>query len=297
MKIALTGSTGVLGSAILEQLLALGYQVRALVRSAQPAREGVEWCEGTLEDLPVLDHLVQGTDAIVHAAFRPMEAEPPAGRSVAEHFVQNNIAGTLRLVERAPATTHRQLIYVSSLAVYGNNPRSLPGADQLCLDEAFSLWPQEFYGGHKASLEKMVIAASGDPGMNNCVFRPGFVLGHYPDPARDYICKIVDEALSLGEIRTQLGCYVAAASDLAVLFCDALGDSAVRGKLYNTFDRWLDFRDLAPLIERATGRSIGVTAPVADDPGISNARLGERAPCWRTDAVLAESVAARCAGR
>ncbi len=293
MIIAVTGATGVLGSALVDEFLVRGHEVRALTRQSPQERDGVQFCEGTLEDVEVLDRFVIGADAIVHAAYQDMDAPLPPGRSMAEHFVQNNIAGTIRLIERTPATTRNQLVFVSSLAVYGSDPRRLPGADRLPLDEDFPVWPGEFYGGHKAALEKMVIAGSGDPGLNTCVFRPGFVLGAYPDASRDYVCKIVDEALEHGQIRSQLGCYVAAASDLSRLIADAIGDDAVKGKVYNTFDRWLDFRDLAPILESATGRSIEVTAPVATAPGIENARLAERSPRWETDRVLEELVRAR----
>ena len=295
--VAVTGATGMLGGAVVDELLARGHDVRALFRPRTgrhlPERDGVLWVPGALDDPASLDQLVRGADAICHLAFSPFE-EPPPGRSVAEHFVQTNVVGTLRLVERTPATTLGQLLFASTLAVFGENPHQLPGADRYPLDEDFPIWPQEFYGGHKAALEKLVLAAAGAPGMNASAWRIGCVLGDYPDRSRDPLAPIVDEARTHGEIRTRKGAYVVTARDVARCLADALGDGTTRGGIYHVFDRWLDFSTLAGTLTDLVGRPITAVAEPAPPPtpALSNARLLARGARLDTDAELPDLVRA-----
>ncbi|MGA1522825.1 MAG: NAD-dependent epimerase/dehydratase family protein [Planctomycetota bacterium] len=290
--VAVTGGTGMLGGAVLDELLARGHTVRALVRPRSGRvpnpREGITWIEGALDDAASLDALVRSADAICHLAFSAFEEPPPVGRSIAEHFVQTNVVGTLRLIERTPATRLGQMLFASTLAVFGENPHLLPGADRLPLDEDFPVWPAEFYGGHKAALEKLVLAAAGAPGMNASAWRIGCVLGHYPDRGRDPLAPIVDDAQEHGEIRTRKGAYVVAARDVARCMADALGDATVRGGIYHVFDRWLDFTTLDGLLSEILDRPIGRATEAAPPPcpALSNARLRARGVQFGTETEL-----------
>ncbi len=70
--VALTGGTGFIGSAILRQLAASNWQVRALHRPrvgrALPKSAHVDWLAGELTDGAVLAQLVAGVDAVIHCA-------------------------------------------------------------------------------------------------------------------------------------------------------------------------------------------------------------------------------------
>lgn len=297
--VAMTGATGLLGSPTLAALTAAGHEVRALVRPRPgrtlPNRSGVTWVEGNLDHRPALDELVHGADAIVHVAYCPMEESPPAGKTAAQHFLDTNVGGTLALIERTFATAAKQLVFVSSLAVYGTQSHLAEAAARQPIDEDFPVWPREFYGAHKAALEKMVIAGSGDAGLNTSAFRIGCVLGDYPDRQRDHLATVADEIAAHEEIRTQLGAYVITAEDAASLLAATVGDATVAGGVYNAFDRWLDFGSLASVAEEILGRPVRVVCDPAPEPQppILNYRLGDRAPRWNTDTRLRELLAAR----
>ena len=68
MKLAITGGTGFVGSHLIDTALAAGHEVKALTRRDQPAREGVQWVRGSLENRDSLRELVTGADAIIHSA-------------------------------------------------------------------------------------------------------------------------------------------------------------------------------------------------------------------------------------
>jgi nucleoside-diphosphate-sugar epimerase len=286
VRVALTGATGLVGGALLDRLLAAGHEVDALVRpgragvgSGPPlaSRAGLSQVEGLLPDVGAIDALLERADAVVHAAFADVE-DP-------DSFVEQNVLGTLRLLARLGRTRQRQLVFVSSLAVYGPAPGERPGAKER-LTEDCGLWPAEFYGAHKLALEKLVHAASGAPGLNTAIFRLGAVLGAYPasDRRRDYLAQVFDEAREHGEIRRQLGAYVLTAEDAAALLVAALGDPSARGLVCNTFDRWLDFGTLAAPIAGLLGREVALVAAPAPEPrpGLSRARLAARRPAWDT---------------
>lgn len=73
MRIFLTGATGFIGSALVTQLIAAGYQVVGLTRSQQGAdilqAAGAEAHFGDIEDHDSLRHGVMLSDGVIHTAF------------------------------------------------------------------------------------------------------------------------------------------------------------------------------------------------------------------------------------
>ena len=73
MRVFVTGASGYIGSAIVEDLLAAGHQVVALARSDTSAKLleslGVEVLRGSLDDLDSLKHGAANSDGVIHCAF------------------------------------------------------------------------------------------------------------------------------------------------------------------------------------------------------------------------------------
>lgn len=73
MKVFLTGTTGFIGSQVLEQLLSHKHEVSALVRREEDARNltarGVTPVLGSLESLDAIADAAKGADATLHLAF------------------------------------------------------------------------------------------------------------------------------------------------------------------------------------------------------------------------------------
>ena len=109
MTIAITGATGFVGQAVLDQAAPRGLTIRALVRKPQPPRAGVEWIEGDLDDTAALTRLVDRADAVIHIAG-VVNAADAAG------FTAGNVAGTLNLVTAAMVAGTPRFVQVSSLA-------------------------------------------------------------------------------------------------------------------------------------------------------------------------------------
>jgi 2-alkyl-3-oxoalkanoate reductase len=114
--LALTGSTGFIGAALLRKLTSAGWRVRALHRNAVvPYRAdmpggAVEWIHGCLEDSESLSRLVQGVEAVVHCAGAIRGA-------TAAEFRKVNVEGVSRLAKAASGVQPPpRFLLISSLA-------------------------------------------------------------------------------------------------------------------------------------------------------------------------------------
>ena len=107
--IAITGATGFVGSAVLDEALAQGHQVRALARRDQPARRGVVWVRGDLGDAAALAALVKGADAVIHVAGLTNTPDPAA-------FDTANVTGTANVIAAMRGAGTGRLVFVSSLS-------------------------------------------------------------------------------------------------------------------------------------------------------------------------------------
>jgi nucleoside-diphosphate-sugar epimerase len=110
--VAVTGATGFIGQHVVQRLRE-GWRVRVLTRrTADPARFGteVEAVQGDLDDLPSLQHLLDGAAAVVHVAGLIK------ARSRVEFF-RANAQGVGRLAEIAAAAPRPpRFVLLSSLA-------------------------------------------------------------------------------------------------------------------------------------------------------------------------------------
>ncbi len=109
--ILVTGATGVVGTALLPQLLAGGHQVRALVREPRrlgPQRVNVQLALVDLADPHGLRHAVRGCDTVIHLAAA-IRDQPP--RRVEEI----NGLGTLRLLRAAERAGAKRFLFFSAL--------------------------------------------------------------------------------------------------------------------------------------------------------------------------------------
>lgn len=107
--VVLTGATGFLGGAVAKELVSLGHQVVAVVRSAPPNASGGIHYVSLLDDSALVDELVAYQPAaVVHiAAFGGSEAEPSEFESV----VRANITlGALMLEVAARAQQSGSLV-------------------------------------------------------------------------------------------------------------------------------------------------------------------------------------------
>src|SRR5688572_9298350 len=99
MKVLVTGGTGVVGKAAVDELLRAGHQVRLLSRHAtEDARQwaaGVEPHPGSVASDRAVARAAEGCEAVLHAAAIVAERPPD------ETFEEVNVQGTRRLALEA----------------------------------------------------------------------------------------------------------------------------------------------------------------------------------------------------
>jgi len=119
--IALTGATGFVGRAVVQELLAQGYFIKALVRPGSASKtiehDNINWIEGTLGNSVsetslcsgLCSGLCAGADTVIHMAGLV------TARTKAEYYKTNTDAvGTL--VQAAARAKVKRFVYLSSLA-------------------------------------------------------------------------------------------------------------------------------------------------------------------------------------
>lgn len=116
MRVFITGGTGLIGSAVVAELLAAGHAVTALARSDASADKagaaGADVVRGGLTDLDVLRAGAEQADGVVHLAFSNDFSSPEAlARAVAEEgaaleTLGDSLVGTDRPLVTVSGTPH-----------------------------------------------------------------------------------------------------------------------------------------------------------------------------------------------
>jgi NADH dehydrogenase len=163
--VAVTGGTGFVGRYVIRELLACGYQVRALIRDRAKAREifgpdigKLQLITGDILDgvggSGKADELVRGSDAVIHliGIIRENRSDPKNPQT----FLRMHIEATRAIVKAAEAAGVKRYVHMSALGV-GN----------VAID------PVPEYQRTKWEAERLVQ----DSTLNWTIFRPGLIHG------------------------------------------------------------------------------------------------------------------------
>lgn len=256
-----TGATGLVGSYIVERLLADGWSVRALVRDASRggplSRSGVQLLPGDVVDAGRFAVAARGADIVFHAAA----AITPRGGW--DEFRRVNIDGTRNAVAAASRAGAR-LLHVSSVGVYG--PSARYGTPHAKTDEDVALRPLPegaFYARSKRESEDVALSAHERGEVWATAVRPAVVYGRRD---RQFVPR-VGRLLRRGLAPVING----GRSTLAIVHAANVADGAVRaaatdiagGKAYNVANDFeVTVSDFYRLAAEGIGRPVRLV-PVA----------------------------------
>lgn len=173
MRVALTGATGFVGSALTRRLLAEKQEVRALARASRRADElearGVTVIRGNLDDAGGIERTIEGAEIVYHLAARV------SGAGSEREFMETNVGGTQRVLEACARQGARRVVYHSSLAVYG------PGHGSAPIDEnsPFDPYPElrGYYPESKIKADQFAASFAREKGLSLVILRPGLIFG------------------------------------------------------------------------------------------------------------------------
>lgn len=259
MRIGITGATGFLGRYLVRHLATAGHQLRCWYRPTsdrsglEPWAEAIEWLPGFLGDARAATTLVNGVDAVLHAAleWQRQGGFRSSGRDDLTRFLENNLMGSLRLFETAFAAGVPRFVFISTCAVHGVILPDRP------LDEAHPLWPSSHYGAHKAALEKFVHGFGLGQGWPICALRPTGIYGvaHPPSASRwfDLVGQVVrGEAISSARGGKEVHAADVAKAVEVLLTADA---KAIAGQSFNCYDRYISEQEVARIAKDISGSS------------------------------------------
>ena len=169
MKVLVTGATGFTGGHLARHLVAVGDQVRALVRDRAAAREladaGVELVTGDLERREDLDAAVTGVEVVYHVAALYRQAGLPEST-----YRRVNAESAGWIVRAAAAAGARRVVHCSTVGVHGDIER--PPAS-----EGAPLRPGDIYQVTKLEGERLAQAAASETGIELTIVRPSGIYG------------------------------------------------------------------------------------------------------------------------
>jgi len=173
VKAFVTGGTGFIGSRVIRRLRDRGDEVVALVRSPEKATElrelGCELVEGDLSAERAIRDGVRGCDAVFHIAA-VYKVGIPASERDAMHDA--NVGGTERVLDAASDAGVQRIVYVSTVAVFGNTRGEVVDETYTRNGEDFlSCYDETKWKSHQVALDRI---GRGAPVV---IVQPGGVYG------------------------------------------------------------------------------------------------------------------------
>lgn len=171
-KVLVTGGAGFMGSHIVDNLLNLGYEVivfddlsGGFVENVNPK---AEFIKGSITDEDSIKKIFKENEIgyVFHLAAYAAEG--------LSHFIrkfnyENNLIGSINLINESIKNKVKCFVFTSSIAVYGKN--------QLPMTEKTTPMPEDPYGISKLAVEQDLKAAYEMFGLDYIIFRPHNVYG------------------------------------------------------------------------------------------------------------------------
>ncbi len=248
MLIAITGATGFLGHYVVNCLLADGHRCRCWFRPTSD-RDGfddpsrIDWVPGHLNDSNTTSALVQGADAVVHAA---VHWGREGGVSA---FADTNVVGSVRLMEQAKDAGAQRFVFIGTCAVHEVI------LDDRTLDEAHPLWPTGHYGACKAAVEKFVHSFGLGRGWGVCSLRPTGIYGLHRPAQRSKWFDLVAKVAAGEPIESAAGGKEVHAEDCAAAVSVLLQAplEKIAGQAFNCYDHYVSEQAVARIAAKLTG--------------------------------------------
>jgi nucleoside-diphosphate-sugar epimerase len=171
VKIAVTGSSGFLGRAVVAELARLGYDVRAINRTGEKVFGANEiMASGDLLVAELLP-LLSGCDAVINCAARVHVLHSEVREQAQKLFDQANVEFPLRLFEAARQSGLRRFVQLSSVAAIA----SISPPDEILCDFSEPC-PTTPYGSSKLKAD-LGLEALGGGCLEHVSLRPPAIIG------------------------------------------------------------------------------------------------------------------------
>lgn len=195
-KCLVTGAAGFIGSHVVDSLVESNYEVIALDDLSGGFEDNVnpkaKFVKGSVTDVKLINKLFADNkfDYVFHLAAYAAEG---LSHFIRRYNYENNLVGSINIINASILHKVKCLVFTSSIAVYGKN--------QLPMVEELTPIPEDPYGISKYSVELDLKCAHELFGLNYIIFRPHNVYGERQNIGDKYrnVIGIFMNKLLLGE--------------------------------------------------------------------------------------------------
>jgi UDP-glucose 4-epimerase len=256
-NILVTGGAGFIGSHVAEELIRRGHAVTVLDDLSggfvDNVVEGARFVEGSINDVALIDSLFarEQFEYVYHLAAYAAEG--------LSHFIKrfnynNNLIGSVNLINAAINHDVKCFVFTSSIAVYGASP-------QLPMTEETPPHPEDPYGIAKLAVEQELRVCREMFGLNYIIFRPHNVYGerqNIGDKYRNVVGIFMNQILQgkpmtiFGDgTQTRAFSYI---GDVAPILAEAIAVPAAYNQIFNVgADQPYTVNELAQRVAAAMG--------------------------------------------
>lgn len=236
MSVLVTGGGGLIGAAVVRNLLRRGEAVVSLDVIADQHRLGddknnplLTTVAGDIRELDGLTSILESTevDRVIHMAallVPTTEDDPALGVAV-------NVTGATNVFEAARRRGVQRVVYPTSMAVYGD--QSFYGED-VTVDEESVRNPYNLYGHAKVMNEEVAKAYTRNFGLSTCGMRIASVFGHGRVTGRS---GAISRIISYAAVGEPVESEVAADQITPVIYAADVAESLVRLCFATSLDR------------------------------------------------------------
>ena len=252
-----TGGAGFIGSHVADHLVQMGHNVVVLDDLTGGFRENVtkadRFVEGSILDHDLISRLFEqhSFDYVYHMAAYAAEG--------LSHFIKrfnynNNLIGSVNLINAAINHNVKRFVFTSSIAVYG--------AGQSPMTEDMMPVPEDSYGISKLAVEQELRVSHDMFGLDYVVFRPHNVYGERQNIGDRYrnVVGIFMNQLLRGEPMTVFGDGTQQRAfthidDVAPIIAASVDFAAARNEIFNVgADVPYTVNELAGVVAEAMGK-------------------------------------------
>ncbi len=194
MAVFLTGASGFIGTHVLHQLLAAGYEVKAISRSGKlphaPESDQLSVFEGDLLDSASYVHILEQCNSVIHLA-----GLISTHRKDEQEVMQANYETTKRLWQACKKTKPEKIVYLASIFAHGWAKDGNPIDEEADYDDEIYRLPNPYF---KAKRDAELLSWQAcEEGLPIVFGYPGFCIG--PEDHRLSSMRAVVQAIK-GEI-------------------------------------------------------------------------------------------------
>jgi nucleoside-diphosphate-sugar epimerase len=185
--VMVTGGTGYLGTAVVDELLSHGFELRLLVRDLERVLERfrgrVEVVQGDLLDPLSVYKAACGSDAVVHLAGIAADWVPDPGL-----FERINVQGTINVLDALKSARVPRLLITSTVMVFGPTDGLAQGSEKTRRATGAYMLPYQVTKARALALAK----AARTPTLRVTVLYPGALYGPGPLTEGNYLARVME---------------------------------------------------------------------------------------------------------